>query len=65
MGKIGERAHDAGGAEGLVMGLSLLVMGLKPQQLPPPGCGPVAEYVLNKMKNTSYDERNIRNVDRK
>ena len=32
MKKIGDGAHDAGGTEGLVMGLSLLVMGLKPQQ---------------------------------
>ena len=29
MGQNGNGAHDAGGAQGLVMGLSLLVMGLK------------------------------------
>ena len=30
--KIGDEADDAGGAEGLLMGLNLLVMGLEPQQ---------------------------------
>ena len=37
MKRIGDGAHDAGGAECLVMRLSLLVMGLKPQQHPPLG----------------------------
>ena len=36
---IGEGADDAGGAEGLMMELSLLVMGLKSQQPPPLGYG--------------------------
>ena len=32
----GDVAHDAGGTEGLVMGLRLLVMGRKLHQPPPP-----------------------------
>ena len=39
MGQNGDGNHDAGGAEGLLMGVRLLVIGLKPQQ-PPSGCGP-------------------------